>query len=129
MTDYSMEFKGAKEISKAFAKYGREAVPAMAAGLTAAAHLMMLQSQAEVPFRYGVLKSSGRVFEPEILGTLVTVDMGYGGAASDYAFYVHERDQLHFGNGKKAHYLSDPVSQGAATVGALIAARLKGVIG
>lgn len=73
--------------------------------------LLFRKSQKQVPFRFGVLKGSGRIMEPAVRGTNVDVESGYGGAASKYAEIVHNSDRMSFRNGKKAHYLSDPLEE------------------
>lgn len=120
---------GNDELKRLLKKGGTSAIPALAASLTAVAQIMMYESQVQVPFRTGALKASGRVFEPNITGTTVTVDLGYGGDASDYAFFVHENSSLTFQNGKKAKYLADPVGAGAGALTGILMSRLQKALG
>ena len=63
----------------------------LGAALYQEAQAIMAVSQRQVPVRYGILKASGHVFEPEVRGNDITVTLGYGGAASPYSVIVHER--------------------------------------
>lgn len=49
-----------------------------------------LKSQELVPVDTGTLKSSGTVVGPVDEGDTLSVTIGYGGAAGEYAVYVHE---------------------------------------
>lgn len=121
-----VELMGAVELARLMAERGRQVVPVLASTLYAGGQVIMRLSQAEVPFRTGALKASGRVFEPEIQGDDVVVELGYGGDASAYAFTVHESAR-HFNNGKKSHYLSDPVVQGGTIIAGILATKLRGI--
>lgn len=66
------------------------------------------ESQDEVPLDTGNLRASGKLDFPKIEGKDVVVEISYGGAAADYALYVHEDLEMNFRNGKKAKYLEDP---------------------
>ncbi len=73
------------------------AMPTVAAGaLYREAERIMTRSKNEfVPAHHDVLKTSGQVQLPVIAGSVVTVVMGYGGAASAYALAVHEHLSEH----------------------------------
>lgn len=43
-----------------------------------------------VPVETGNLRATGQVDEPEVSGSTVTVELGYGNTAVDYAVIVHE---------------------------------------
>ncbi len=55
-----------------------------------AERIMADSKQHHVPVDLGTLKGSGHVQLPVVSGTRVVVTMGYGGAASGYAVYLHE---------------------------------------
>jgi hypothetical protein len=68
------------------------------------------QSQREVPVKTGVLKNSGKLNEPVILGpTKAEVSITYGGAATKYAQKQHDDVTLNHPGGGKAHFIIDPV--------------------
>ena len=71
------------------------------------ANKIMTASKKIAPVDTGNLRASGFVEQPKIKGDTVTVTMGYGGAAVDYAVYVHEG--THNMQGRK--YLEQPFNQ------------------
>lgn len=114
--NYDIELMGEKLLAARMIEAGKKAVPALASALYTAGNLTMREAKNQVPFDTGVLKSSGRVDEPQITGGNVTVDLGFGGAAAAYALRMHEGKGLHFQSGKKAHYLRDPMKTTASGV-------------
>jgi hypothetical protein len=42
------------------------------------------------PVQYGTLRDSGQVDKPEWKAGVLTITLGFGGAAEEYAIYVHE---------------------------------------
>lgn len=67
------------------------------------------QTQKEVPVRKGYLKNSGRLSQPEANGNGdMSVAITYGSSAADYAAPVHDLNK-NYRNGRKWHYVSDPV--------------------
>lgn len=126
---FDVELKGQKELLAKMEKAQREVTRVLAGSLYVAGNLIMMQAKDQVPFRTGVLKSSGRVFEPQTVGDEVSVDLGFGGAAGEYAVIVHENGRgASFNNGKKAHYLSDPMQGGDSILGGILAKRLKDIL-
>ena len=84
---------------------------------------IMTASRSQVPVRYGILRASGFVEIPEIVGSgFVRVSLGYGGAAQKYARSVHENPRAgqtgglspqgkrykRYATTGKWHFLSDP---------------------
>ena len=85
--------------------------------------IMTDSKQNYVPVDLGVLRASGFVKGPTIMGDNVEVKLGYGGAASAYALIQHEAmDFRHTVGGPK--YLERPVKRAAAGLGQKIARRL-----
>lgn len=66
-----------------------------------------------VPVDLGILRSSGHVASPVVLGSLVYVDLGYGGAAAPYALAVHENPRA--GHTKGVSPSGRPYKHWAAT--------------
>lgn len=126
--NYDIEMMGEKVLAAQMIAAGKKAVPALATALYAAGNLTMREAKNQVPFDTGVLKSSGRVDEPRIAGDNVTVDLGFGGSAAAYALAMHEGKGLHFQNGKKRHYLSDPMKTTASGILAHLLAKEIGKI-
>lgn len=73
--------------------------------------LIFNESQRQVPVRYGVLKGSGHVTEPEINGNDVEIAISYGGAATEYATFVHENLVAQHKPPTKAKFLEDPFNR------------------
>lgn len=102
-----------------FRNAGKELLKGLEAGLYQAAIAIMRVSQGEVPVDTSVLKSSGRVMEPVMVGTTMVCTLGYGYGdeinpktgerAAGYAIPVHERIEVRHDPPTKAKYLEDPV--------------------
>lgn len=91
-------------------KRRKEAVlKAAEAGMYLAAQLVMTEAKQEAPLDLGTLQGSGYVTHPQRRGTRVTLELGFGGQAEDYALYQHEVPMNHPEPGRKDHYLSDPM--------------------
>lgn len=76
------------------------------------------------PVDVGVLRSSGFVDLPEYSGTHVSVQIGYGGAAEDYALVQHERLDFHHTVGQ-AKYLERPMLEAENGLEARLAADIR----
>lgn len=76
----------------------------------AAEDVMTDSKENRVPVDTGVLRSSGHVQDPERSGSRLTVDLGYGGQAADYAVPQHERLEYHHTVGE-AKYLENAVER------------------
>jgi hypothetical protein len=87
------------------------------------ANVELIESQRLVPVRYGLLRASGMVQEPEIKGNTVSVNITYGDDQVDYAVYVHE-DLEAFHPVGQAKFLEEPLKASAPYMGGRIAARL-----
>lgn len=108
--NFDFDFKDINALKAALSKGAANAPKATAGVLYAEAQNMMREAKEQIPFRTGTAKGSGRVFPPNITGNSVTVDLGFGGAASDYVEELHQNERgAAFNNGKKDHYLEDPV--------------------
>ena len=78
------------------------------------------------PVQYGVLRASNIVLPVTRRGTNFTVEFGFGGAASDYAIYVHERPAHHRVGQNK--FLERPVNEHAGAFGGSLAAKVRGAL-
>lgn len=54
------------------------------------AQVEMIESKKRCPVDTGRLRASGTVHRPRFAGSVITVEMTYGGPAVNYAVYVHE---------------------------------------
>lgn len=85
------------------------------------------ESQRQVPVRYGVLKASGHVDPPDVIGNQIRINIGYGGPAT-YALFVHERLDLHHKPPTKAKYLEDPMNDALRNLTSRLQDRMEGAI-
>ena len=92
--------------------------------LYAIASNVIAHAQADyVPVDTGTLKASGTVLPPEREGSRVTVTLGFGGAAKDYAEIQERREDFHHKVGQ-AHYLETAVLDAVPTMQTELAARV-----
>ena len=95
---------GIAEVNAQLAKLVERDQQAAMQALREEAETIMTESKRRVPVKYGTLKGSGFV-EPTEDG----VRLAYGGAAADYAIYVHENLEANHPGGGEAKYLERPV--------------------
>lgn len=82
-----------------------------AIALNEEAQIMFAESQRRVPVKNGDLRRSGMILPPVTSGNYITIEMGYGGAASAYALIQHERQDFRHKEGKTWKYLEGPVRE------------------
>ena len=106
-------FPDLDRIQRALIQAGPEGVKVAARALRNEAQEAFAVSQDEVPVDTGALKASGRV-RPETgvfeRGNEVSVELTYGGTATEYSIYVHENLESYHPHGK-AKYLEDPMTR------------------
>jgi hypothetical protein len=108
----SITLKGAAELIAKFERLGGEMDDIAASALYQEAEKIMTDSKENyVPVRDNVLRSSGYVDDPEINADGISIEMGYGGAAADYAVIQHENLDFKHGGGKSAKYLEKPLME------------------
>lgn len=71
--------------------------------------VMAMSKEAFVPVDQGPLRASGQVDPPVVSGNSVTVTLGYGNSAVDYATIVHEDLNAFHPGGGQAKYLEEPL--------------------
>ena len=84
----------------------------------------LTESKKRVPVDLGDLKKSGQIDEPVISGDQISVRMGYGDTAVDYALIVHEDTTANHTNGQD-HYLSSVIDELRPEFLSKVEARLK----
>ena len=102
---------GMDDLQALLAKGNNGAKSVTATALMEEAQLMFAESQRRVPVDLGDLRRSGIILPPVSSGNLVTIEMGYGGAASAYALIQHERQDFRHKDGKTWKYLETPVRE------------------
>lgn len=89
------------------------------------AQVLMTEAKRRTPVKTGVLRASGYVAPPEREGgRKISVEMGFGGAASDYAIPVHENLDAHHNPPGQAKYLESVLNEAAAEIGSEIAVEI-----
>lgn len=90
----SVKLQGNEKLKGALGTLGDRAAESLASALYVEAELVMTDSKRLVDVDQGTLKSSAFVKPPQInrnaLDWSIEVEMGYGGAASGYAIFLHE---------------------------------------
>lgn len=104
-----VEVSGIKDLSSMIWAGQKRTLEVTQEALYAEAQTILAESKQQVPFRFGVLSSSGMVHDPYIVGKKAAVEISYGGAAIDYALVQHENMTYRHAPGRKAKYLEDPV--------------------
>jgi len=123
----TLTITGTDKLAAACRRFGGQALPTAAAALYQEAEEIIGDSKEHyVPVDLAVLKASGHVQPPEISGNTVSVTMGYGGAAKDYAIVQHERLDYHHTVGG-AKYLERPLLAAARGLAGRLAGRMKGL--
>ena len=123
----SLDVIGLDQIATALKALGDQAAPVLAKILYQEAEFrVMPEAKKQAPHDLGILEASGMVALPKISGTTVTVEIGFGGAASDYALRQHEELEWHHPQaGKKAKYLEDPFNANLQGFDERVAAALR----
>jgi hypothetical protein len=85
-----MKVTGLTELKAALTEAVKRTPEQVGAALKAESEIEMAEAKRRTPVDTGALRASGYVGEPEQGFTGVTVAMGFGGAAADYAWVVHE---------------------------------------
>jgi len=83
------------------------------------------QSQDLVPVRYGILRASGTVTGPKMVGNTSETEIFYGGAAAPYAAYVHEIERYRHDSPTRSKYLQYPLEKRFPVLGERIKVRIE----
>jgi hypothetical protein len=108
----SFELRGVKELNAAIrGRIEADTVEALERHLTELAESIMAKAKDLVPIDTGTLMNSGHVKAPITDRRAVSVTMGFGGPASDYAIAVHEipPDRAEHEPPRQWKYLETPV--------------------
>lgn len=87
----TLTITGLTEFERALAQLTGQIAQLAAAALEREAERIMTHAKQDyVPVDTGALRGSGQVAPADIAGTKVSVELGFGNAAVDYAMIVHE---------------------------------------
>ncbi len=124
--DVSIEFS--PELKRFFRQAPGQFKQAAARALYQEAELVMGKSKEMCPVDTGTLRDSGYVKPPETTADKVSVEMGYGGAAQEYAIYVHENLNANHPVGE-AKFLEKPVNEVKPQLANNLARRIRNDLG
>lgn len=114
--DVKVELVGADRLARVFDQATSSGtINELKQAMTGTAATVLDESQKIVPVDLGTLKGSGMVKEPVVDNDGIEIEISYGGAASKYAWYVHENMNARHRDGKSAKYLEIPVEAAAPT--------------
>ena len=86
----SVQLIGSKELAAALAAAKGRAEAEAGRALYLEAEAVMAESKRLVPVDMGTLRNSGLVNPPKTENGITEVQLGYGGASSAYALFIHE---------------------------------------
>lgn len=86
----TVQVRGTQRLMQELGRLNGQAYAVAGGALFQEAEAVMATSKERVPVDMGTLRASGHVQPPKVRGTTIEVVLGYGGAASGYALFVHE---------------------------------------
>lgn len=110
----SVDFKGGEEVMRALRLLGEKAPSAMGSALYQEANDILREAKVLTPFDTGVLAGSAFVDTPQINGAEVSVTLGYGQAAKEYAELQHEELSYYHKPPTQAKFLEQPFQEAAS---------------
>lgn len=122
---FEINIEGIDKVQKVLDGLGSKAPQAMGGAMWREATNIMTSAKAITPVDTGVLKGSGHVQLPKVSGNEVSVTLGFGGAASGYAIYVHEILTSRHKPPTQAKYLEQPLMAAASGMGIRLAKDLE----
>jgi len=105
----AMKWVGTSVLRGKLGALAAKAPTALGAVLYIEGQRILTTSAPLVPVEFGTLRASGYVTEPKISMTGAEVTIGYGGAAKEYAWFVHEILTNYHKPPTQAKYLEQPV--------------------
>lgn len=101
-----IDLTGDRELARKLRSLGARILPAVAAILNQEHEQIMAVAKERTPVEFGNLKNSGFVAPPELRGSVVVSEGGFGGPAVNYAIPVHERLDVNHTVGQAKFYES-----------------------
>jgi len=120
--------RGAREMMERLWQIAAKFPDRVGAALYQEAQIEMTEAKRRTPVATGALRASGRVAVPVRRGQNISVTLSFGGAAIDYAIYVHENLDAWHGippfHGGQAKFLESVLTESAPYMAARIARRV-----
>ena len=93
-----LQFNGLREFADYLGDCAKRTNLVAARALNDSSHDLLAATIPFTPIDYGPLRASGRVHNSGLMGSTITCDVVFGGAAAGYAIYVHEKVFTRRGN-------------------------------
>lgn len=122
---YEISIEGLEALGKALAKLGERGPRELGGAMWREATSIINSAKGITPVDTGTLRGSGHVQIPEVTEAGVSVVMGFGGAASNYAIYVHENLSSYHRPPTQAKFLERPFLAAAQGMAQRLAGDLK----
>lgn len=123
-----VQIGGMAAMRSALRSAGDRAVRALGTGMYLVGEEIMTDAKKRAPVDTGAMRGSGYVTPPDVRGTRVTVEEGFGGAAKDYVIEQHENLALAHPVGE-AKFLERAMDAARTDAGTKIAAVVRGALG
>ena len=123
-----VELVGDRELLRFFKESPEESARMFSAAMYEEATEAFGQSQELVPVRYGILRASGFVSAPKMVGSRSETTISYGGAAAPYAAHVHEITKYRHDAPTRSKFLSHPLERRFPVLGERLKQRLQNMI-
>jgi hypothetical protein len=121
--------KGVKQLERNLHRLGDRAEMVLGQALYEEGERIMGQSKMIVPVDTGALRGSGNVSPPQKARNWVKVILSYGGAAAQYAIYVHENLTARHKPPTRAKYLEEPFKRAQVGLLGRLARRIRHTLG
>jgi hypothetical protein len=109
----AIDFRGGDAVMRALRLLGEKSPDAMGKALYQEANDIIREAKALTPYDTGVLHGSAFVNLPEARGAEVSVTLGYGQAAKEYAELQHEELSYYHKPPTQAKFLEQPFHEAA----------------
>lgn len=119
----AMKVTGLSQMKAAVTAVARALPRDVAAALRAEAEIEMAEAKRRTPVDTGVLRGSGYVDDPTLRLNVHRIEVGFGGAAAEYAVVVHE-DMDAFHPVGQAKYLESVLKESAPYLAERIGRRI-----
>ena len=116
MASRNARIEGFGDLDRYLRRAAAQVLDAAEDALVIEANEMMTEAKYQTPVDDGTLRGSGTVFDARRTRNGVEIEMGFGGAASDYAVVQHENLELDHGGVGNAKFLERPVLAGSRSL-------------
>ena len=121
----SLEVTGLEAVIQRFQHRNQLLLQALGSALYQEGEAIMTAAKKIVPHDVGTLESSGYAQPPAYEGNAVSVTIGFGGAAKDYALEQHENLDYQHDEGRQEKYLEEPAVAAHAGMSERVAQKIR----